>query len=202
MTPFDELHIVVFDLETRKSADEVGGWDNLRAGKGGCSILVAHDSATNDYHFFDDHTLNDFASMVEAPDVILVGYNSKWFDLLVVQGILGRRLQIKHHIDIFDSIKDALDREGRTRERGWKLGDTALRSMGMCKSGEGAFAPELARAHRYAELITYCKNDVLLTRQLLDYIRRHGGVADRDGALLELDVPEWLLLPAKATLEA
>lgn len=201
MTPSD-LHVVVFDLETRKATQDSGGWEGLRAGKGGCSILVTHDSATDDYHFFDDHTLEDFARVVEQPGVVLVGYNSKWFDLPVVQGILERALRVTHHIDLFDLIKNALDREGRTRERGWKLGDAALRSMGIGKSGSGALAPDLAREGRWAELITYCKNDVTITRQLLDYVRRHGGVADRDGRLLELDVPSWFRLPPTSTLEA
>lgn len=201
-TRFDDLHIITFDLETRSTADEVGGWDALRNGKGGISILVAHDSETDEHHLYDDHTLNDFAHIVEQPGVVLVGYNSRWFDLPVVTGLLERALRVKHHIDLFDLIKDALDREGRTRERGWKLGQTALRCMGITKSGEGALAPYLAREHRYAELITYCKHDVDLTRQLLDYVRRHGGVADRDGSLLELDIPSWLRLPAGAALEA
>jgi hypothetical protein len=201
MTPFDPLHIVCFDIETRASTQEVGGWDALRQGKGGISALVTWDSETQDYHFFDDHTIADFAHCVEQPGTVLVGFNSKWFDLPCVEGVLGRRLAVKYHIDLFSYIKDALDREGRTRERGWKLGDASLRSMGITKSGSGASAPDLAREHRYAELFTYCKHDVVLTQQLLDYIRRHGGVADRDGSLLELDIPKWLRLPAQSALE-
>jgi len=201
MTQFEPLHVVVFDLETRAMTTDVGGWEPLRAGKGGVSILVAHDSEAGEDYLFDDHTLEDFARLVEQPGVVLVGFNSKWFDVSVVQGILGRTLRVKYHIDIFGLIKDALDREGRTRERGWKLGDAALRSMGITKSGSGASAPELAREGRWAELITYCRHDVTLTRQLLDYIRRHGGVADRDGSLLELDIPDWLRLPPTAALE-
>lgn len=198
----DDLRVVTFDLETRKMASEVGGWDGMRSGLAGVSLLIAHDSETDDYYFYDDHTLDEFARLAEQPGVILVGYNSKWFDLLVVQGILGRRLKVRYHIDLFDLIKDALDREGRARERGWKLGDAALRSMGMTKNGEGAAAPELMKQGRLAELVTYCKHDVLLTRQLLDYVRRHGGVQDRDGALLELDLPGWLRLPPQGAPEA
>lgn len=200
MIPSD-IHVITFDLETRKGPDEVGGWGNLKAGKGGISALIAHDSETDQYLLYDDHTLSDFALVVEQPGVVLVGFNSKEFDLSVIQGILCRRLGVKYHIDIFDLIAQALEREGRKRERGWKLGDNARRTMGLAKSGQGARAPELAREHRYAELFTYCQDDVILTRQLLDYIRRHGGVLDNDGSLLELDVPEWLRLPTTATLE-
>ena len=194
------VHVIVFDLETRIGPDEIG-WEAVSQGKGGISALVAHDSETNSYNFFDDHTLEQFAYIVERPDVVLVGYNSKEFDLQVIQHMLKRRLHLHMHIDIFDLLKDALEREGRRRERGWKLGDAGLRCMGIAKTGDGAFAPELAKAGRFAELFTYCKDDVDLTRQLLDYIRRHGGVADRDGSILELDIPDWLRLPAKAALE-
>ncbi len=201
MTQFEPLHVIVFDLETRKGPDEVGGWDALKRGKGGVSSLVAYDSQTDDHYLYDDFTLEDFARVVEQPGVVLVGYNSKEFDLQIIQNILGRRLAIRYHVDIFDLIKDALEREGRARERGWKLGQSALRSMGIGKSGSGAHAPELAKQGRFAELITYCRADVDLTRQLLDYVRRHGGLADHDGSLLELDIPEWLRLPQKAGLE-
>lgn len=201
MTRYDDLQIITFDLETRLDVKDVGGWAQAQAGRAGCSILVTHDSLANEYAFYDEHTLDQFAAVVEQPGVVVAGFNSKWFDLPVVQGILGRRLAVRHHVDIFDLIKDALDREGRTRERGWKLGDTALRAMGITKSGSGAFASVLFEQGRIAELVTYCRHDVDLTRQLLDYIRRHGGVADRDGSLLELDVPGWLRLPPTSALE-
>lgn len=195
MTPYDGLHIVVFDLETRRSKDEVGGWQQLRQGKGGISALIAHDSFTNEYALYDDHTLEDFAQLVEQSSVVAVGFNSKDFDIPCIQGCLGRTLRLRHHVDLFDLVKDALDREGRHRERGWKLDDCSRRSMGISKSGDGAFAPDLAKAGRFAELFTYCRNDVDMTRQLLDYVRRHGGVMDHGGHLLELDVPGWLRLP-------
>lgn len=198
---FDPIHTIVFDLETRKGPQDVGGWPALKAGKGGVSALVAYDSETDDHYLYDDHTLADFARVVEQPGVVLVGYNSIEFDLPIVTALLGRRIALKYHVDIFSYIKDALDRENRTRERGWRLGETALRAMGISKNGEGVHAPELADQHRYAELINYCRADVDLTRQLLDYIRRHGGVADHDGSILELDIPPWLRLPPQAALE-
>lgn len=188
-----EYRLVSFDLETRKGPQDVGGWQQLKEGKGGVSLLIAHDSATDSYSFFDDHTLEYFAALVaEDPDTVLVGYNSKEFDLPIVNALLGRRFPIRFHVDIFDLVKDALAREGRARERGWKLGDTALRAMGITKPPLGAHAPELAAQNRWAELITYCRHDVDLTRSLMDYVRRHGGLADHDGSLLELDLPKWL----------
>ena len=195
----EPLHIVVFDLETRKGPDEVGGWNALKQGKGGISTLVAYDSETDDYYLYDDFTLEDFARVVEQRGVVLVGYNSKEFDLQIVQFLLGRRIAVQHHIDLFDLIKDALDREGRSHERGWRLGDSALRTMGIGKTGSGAHAPDLARQGRFAELITYCRADVDLTRQLLDYLRGHGGFRDHDGSLLEIDVPAWLRLPQRVS---
>lgn len=197
----DPLHIISFDLETRKTTDQVGGWQQLKAGKGGISMLIAHDSETDSYAFYDDHTIEEFARLVEQPEVILVGYNSKEFDVPCIQGVLLRMLKAPRHVDLFDMIKDALDREGRHRERGWKLGDTALRAMGITKQDSGALAPDLATQGRYAELVTYCQHDVDLTRQLLDYVRRHGGVMDHRGNMLELDVPSWLRLPQAALLE-
>lgn len=189
----DDYRIVTFDLETRKGPQDVGGWQALKEGKGGVSLLIAHVEPDDTYHFFDDHTLEAFAALLEEdPDTVLVGFNSKEFDLPIVQALLKRRVNARFHIDLFDLVKDALDREGRSRERGWKLGQAALRAMGITKPPLGAHAPELAATGRYAELINYCRHDVDLTRMLFDYVRRHGGFSDHDGSLLEVDLPKWL----------
>lgn len=126
---------------------------------------------------------------------MICGYNVLEFDLPIVESLVGRRLAARRIIDLYHLIKLALEREHRQHKRCWKLGMVAKRTMGLEKIGSGEFAPQLLREGRIADLVNYCRHDVTLTRALLDYVRRHGGVLDDSGELLELDIPPWLRLP-------
>jgi hypothetical protein len=53
---------------------------------------------------------------------------------------------------------------------------------------------------RWAELVNYCLEDVLLTRELGHFIAREGYVYDRDGERLLLEVPAWYKVPEKRTI--
>ena len=57
----------------------------------------------------------------------------------------------------------------------------AWKTLGDWKNGEGANAPALWRAQRYADLHTYCMNDVRLVRNLLRHIKQHGYVMTANG---------------------
>ena len=61
------------------------------------------------------------------------------------------------------------------------LGDVAFRTLGETKLGQGAHAPALWRAQRYADLHTYCMNDVRLVRNLLRQVKQHGYVMTASG---------------------
>ena len=50
-------NIVYFDLETQKSAEEVGGWDNIS--RMGMSIGVTYSTAQGDYKIYGEKQVND-----------------------------------------------------------------------------------------------------------------------------------------------
>ena len=56
-------NIVYFDLETQRSADEVGGWNNIS--KMGMSIGVTFSSALGEYKIYDEKAVDDFSLVIK-----------------------------------------------------------------------------------------------------------------------------------------
>ena len=52
-------NIVYFDLETQKSADEVGGWDKIN--RMGMSIGVTYSTARGSYRIYDENSSSGVA---------------------------------------------------------------------------------------------------------------------------------------------
>ena len=50
-------NIVYFDLETQKSAEEVGGWDNIS--RMGMSVGVIYSTADGAYHIYSEKQVSD-----------------------------------------------------------------------------------------------------------------------------------------------
>ena len=183
------MDALTFDLETFKLAEDLEGeWYAMRRGEGGMSCLIGWSSATGRPHIFDENTLEDAVNMLEATDCVL-SFNGVGFDIPVVEGLYGRDLGLKHHVDLIQLIWQAQG-EG-IREPGYTLGECSERTLGISKSGDALLAPQLAEEGRWAELFDYCLTDVVLTRKLFQYAQNHGGIIGVDGDLLPLEFPPW-----------
>lgn len=194
------MRVVVFDIETRKLAQDLGcdikpcmhennqcGWDALKRGEGGLSVICVWDSLTQRVHFYDMHSILNCVAHLEAADIV-VGFNSEDFDIKPLEHLIGRKLVLKKHIDILQLIWNALRERGK-RLKGNTLNDVCMRNIGQGKTGESMHAPQLADDGRWAELFDYCVSDVYLTLNLYRYIQEHGGVIGLDGTFLPVIVP-------------
>ena len=70
-------NIVYFDLETMRSADEVGGWKHID--KMGMSIGVTYSTASGQYSIFQESEVNDLIEELQKADLV-VGFNHIRFD--------------------------------------------------------------------------------------------------------------------------
>jgi DEAD/DEAH box helicase domain-containing protein len=82
-------NIVYFDLERQMSAEEVGGWHNIRAMR--MSIGVTYSTARGEYKIYGESGVNHLIEELRRADLV-VGFNSQRFDYAVLQG----------HNDFFD----------------------------------------------------------------------------------------------------
>lgn len=190
--------VLIFDIEIRISPNdprfenEQAGWDALRCGSGGISAAAVWDSWRNWVYFYDDNEIENLANHLEMADV-LIGYNSSNFDVPCIEGILGRKLQIKEHIDILTLIWDSIRaRDSFEKFKGYKLNDVVKRCLGQSKLENGANVPKLIEQGRWAKIFNYCSDDVHLTKDLFNYIQREGGIIDANGQFLTLEIPDYI----------
>ena len=64
--------IIYFDLETKYSAEEVGGWENIE--DMGMSVGVIWDSVDQQFSVYLDHQTNELVEHCKSSDQI-VGFN-------------------------------------------------------------------------------------------------------------------------------
>jgi len=182
------MRVCVFDLETRKLASELDphGWDKLKRGEGGVSALAIYDSEDKWVHLYDDTEIESVVAHLELADIV-VGWNSKEFDVPVVEGLASRRLNLQKHIDLFVCTRVAITARGLPHRRGdYTLGSVSERTLGRNKLEKGEHAPVLANEGKWARLFRYCMDDVRLTRDLYKHILAEGGIISAQGTFLPL----------------
>jgi len=70
-------NIVYFDLETQKSAEEVGGWGNIS--KMGMSIGVTYSTARGEYTIYGEQQVDQLLTELQRAELV-VGFNNLRFD--------------------------------------------------------------------------------------------------------------------------
>lgn len=170
---------IVFDVETRRSAAEVGGWH--LAAKMGVSILVAYDSRTQQCASYTQDTLADFFSLLRAADAV-VGFNSLRFDCAVLQPFAPYTLAALPHVDLLRRIQDTLHYRV-------SLDNVAQATLNAPKSADGLQALQWWKEGRLDKIEAYCRDDVLLTQRLYCFGLEHGFVLFRNKAGQRVRVP-------------
>ena len=159
---------VVFDVETRRGAKEVGGWQN--AHRMGVSVAVLYDSRTNSFYTYQEEELGEmFERMASAARVI--GFNNLRFDNMVLspfaaQTLLedGRQLELARlpNMDLLEKIR-------RSSGLRISLDNLAEATLGVGKSGNGLHALRWWQQGELDKLAAYCRKDVELTRDIYTF---------------------------------
>jgi len=160
------MKIVVFDLETKKLADEVGGWKNIE--KMCVSCIGAWRSDTAMYKVWKEEGIKDFISWLNWADAI-VGYNHTLFDYRVLKPYTNIDvMKKKENIDLLKIARKAIGKQV-------KLDTLAFETIGIGKTAgfTGAMAPQLYKEGRWLELIQYQLDDVQVTTKLFYHILKN-----------------------------
>ena len=175
-----ELKTVVFDLETQKLAQEVGGWKNIS--KMLLSLAVTY-SVEDGFRTFTERNVEDLIENLMSADLI-VGFNHVSFDYKVLSAYTSNNLKGLNNLDLLSDIKSRL---------GFRLSldHFAQYTLGKRKSGSGMDAARWYKQGKMDLIEKYCRDDVQLTFDLYEFGRKHGHVLylNRD-KISELKV-EW-----------
>ena len=157
-------NIVYFDLETQKSADEVGGWGNISQML--MSIGVTYSTARGDYRIYGEPEVNDLITELQRADLV-VGFNNLRFDYEVLHGYTTLDLRQLPTLDMMVDLQEKLQHR-------LSLDSIATATFGLEKTAEGLQAIRWFKQGKLMEIAEYCCYDVKLTKLVHEY-----GVAHR-----------------------
>ena len=166
--------ILYFDLETKYSADEVGGWGNIE--DMGMSAGVIWDTLDEKFHVYIEHQIQEMVDLFYRADQI-VGFNHVGFDYRVVAGVLfsdahersclHTELAGLNNFDMLLELKKLLGHR-------LKLESIARPTLGTGKSADGLQALKWYKEGKLDKIIEYCKVDVEVTRDVHLHALKNG----------------------------
>jgi DEAD/DEAH box helicase domain-containing protein len=161
--------VLYLDLETQKTAQEVGGWQNSHLMR--ISVAVLFDSIQNDFLIFEEGRVDDLLAYLKKGDLI-IGFNIKQFDYRVLGAYSERDLS---NLPTFDILEDV------HRRLGFRLGldHLATETLKQGKTADGLQAVEWFRQGEMEKLTDYCRHDVAATRDLFLYGLENGHLVYR-----------------------
>lgn len=177
------MRVIIFDIETQNTFDEVGSSDPADLD---ISCVVIHDSEDGEYKSFLLDELDGLWKILESAD-LLVGYNSLHFDLpLLNKYYLGDLYNIPH-LDLLKEIQGSLGRR-------IKLDDVASATLGTKKSADGLQAVLWWKQGNIEDIVKYCIQDVKVTKGVYDFAKDNGFLLYPQGGKKEqipLPVNTW-----------
>jgi len=173
----------VLDVETRRSAQEAGGWHKAHAM--GVSVAVLYDSRTDAFTAYTQDNVPEMLLRLAEFDLV-IGFNIIKFDYKVLAPLLPPdtpwRLDALPTLDMLDEVKKRLSYR-------ISLDNLASATLDAPKSADGLQALAWWKQGRIDEIAAYCEQDVRITRDLYLFGRRNGYLLFTNKAGQKVRVP-------------
>lgn len=152
------MKLVVFDVETKKAFDEVGGYHPEKLGVSVSGVWYGEEGSKGTLHGFREEEFPAMFKIFETADRI-VGFNSIDFDMPALSPYyLGDLLKLPN----FDIMQEVEKKVGYRV----KLDALAKETLGVQKGGNGLDAITYFHEGNWEKLTKYCLQDVDITRDL------------------------------------
>jgi len=152
-------NIVYFDLETKRSFQDVGGRGNID--KLGMSIGVTFSTANQGYTIYGEPEVNDLITELQRADLV-VGFNHIGFDYEVLHAYTPLDLRQIPSLDMLLEVQKTLNHR-------LPLDSIAHATLGVEKIADGLQALEWYKQGRMEEIAEYCCFDVKITKLVHEY---------------------------------
>lgn len=163
--PAPDRRILFFDLETQKSAEDVGGWGNIP--RMGLAVAVVYDSREKAYLKYWEDDVDALVEKLLSADLV-VGFNHIRFDYAVLSAYTRRDLpRNAKSFDILADIKERLDFR-------LSLGHLCEATLGRPKTADGLVSLQWWKEGKRDQVADYCQVDVELTKELFEYGLENG----------------------------
>lgn len=169
-TQREHRKVIVLDVETKRSAEEVGGWEHRE--KMGLAAAVTYDLSEGRFRIYTEERVKELLEELQSADLI-IGFNLKRFDFSVLKGYTDLDLSLIPTLDILECIE---------RRLGFRLSlnHLAQETLNEAKTADGLQSLRWYKAGELEKVIEYCKADVALTKKLYEFGREHGYLLYRD----------------------
>ena len=178
-----QRNVVYVDLETQKSAREVGGWSHIDRMK--LAIAVTFSTADQQYVTFQESAVKDLINQLAEADLI-VGFNLKRFDYVVLRPYTSVNLSQLPTLDMLEHVRRTL---------GFRLSLDALarETLQETKSADGLQSLRWWKAGKIDLVAEYCRKDVEITKRLHEYACQNGYLLfrGRDGSVRRVNITRW-----------
>ena len=189
--------VIYFDLETKYSAEEVGGWENIE--DMGMSVGAIWDASAEDFSVYLEHQIQDVIDHCRSADRI-VGFNHIGFDYRVIAGAAHvdsqMRSQLRTELAGLENLDMLVELKKLLGHR-LKLDSIARATLGAGKSADGLQALQWYREGQLDKIIEYCKVDVEVTRDIHCYALEHGKLHYDSRTGIKTVEVDWKTQPPK-----
>lgn len=151
-------NIIVLDLETKHTFDEVEG---RRPDKLGITVVGTYIYQEESYRIFRENEISKLEEFFSKKP-LLVGFNIKKFDLAVLKPYLKLSPDNLPVLDIMEELVNVLGHRV-------SLDSVARATLNAQKSGSGLDAIKYYRNGEWDKLEKYCLDDVRITKELFEY---------------------------------
>ena len=162
---------IVFDIETQRSFQEVGGSENMA--KLGISVLGAYFYVDSSYRAFEEHELPEFEKLIRElahkKHGRVIGFNIAHFDLPVLQPYIPWNLKELPFVELMHDFKASAGFS-------ISLDNLSQNTLNAQKSAGGLEAIRWYKEGKMEEIKKYCLKDVELTKNLYEHGARVGEV--------------------------
>jgi DEAD/DEAH box helicase domain-containing protein len=174
--------LLFLDIETQRSAEEVGGWQNKHLMR--VATAVVYDSREDSFTAYGEDRVHELIEVLKGADLV-VGFNIVDFDYSVLKGYSSFRFQELKTFDILQEI---------SKQLGYRLSlnHLAHKTLNREKSADGLQSLQWFKEGKMAEVIAYCEKDVEITKDLFLFGLANGYLLfeTKNGRLVRLPV-EW-----------
>ncbi|HMP67194.1 MAG TPA: ribonuclease H-like domain-containing protein [Candidatus Paceibacterota bacterium] len=159
------MNYIVFDIETTDIIlDDPMNLD--------IAVVSVYESKTKKIQSFLEKDFSKMWPIFQNSEAI-VGYNSDHFDIPLLNKHYDGDLSEKKSIDILKSIKESFGRR-------IKLDSVAAGTLGRNKITSGIQAVEWWKQGRVDDVIKYCEEDVLITKDIFEYALKNKKLKFKD----------------------
>lgn len=173
---------VIFDVETKKAFDEVGGYHPERLGVSLVGAWKGEEEGEGEFLTYREGELGEFFQLLEKAEVV-VGFNILGFDYPVLSPYYSGDFENLPSLDMLERVEKSV---------GYRvsLDDLVKESLGVQKTGHGLDAIKYYHEGDWESLEKYCLQDVKVTKDLYFYGLREGKVVFKNkwNRLVEAEV--------------